>query len=383
MAGVENRRALFDSLVLITIRELERVGTRSSFKPKYVIQIVEKLAVTGASVAILQTLYKTAAYILDAKNYDDIDLVKSLAQGEFGLESDRPLLWLWRFSKRQRKLGPKDFILNRQNKSIVWDDIFTNAYNKLIIDIGSGMGASLLNASVLSRRIKYQSNEKTKDVLWENCNYAGTELNEMMVRYANGVASRLDTVNEDKFVHFFSLPAEEFLNQILISYEGKVSLILIQFPSPYRLIRDENTIGNTQLPTSANDGFMVTESLLQTIIKVLSLNKGNGKLLIQTKCEDVAIHIKNLALSTGSLQLIPCSDYVKNIDRDIYFKNDKMRPKRVEQWLSSQTVTERAEGLFWSRSRIIPSFARSETEIACEDDGSFIHRCLMQYYEPI
>ena len=199
----------------------------------------------------------------------------------------------------------------------------------------------------------------------------------------NGVASRLDTVNEDKFVHFFSLPAEEFLNQILISYEGKVSLILIQFPSPYRLIRDENTIGNTQLPTSANDGFMVTESLLQTIIKVLSLNKGNGKLLIQTKCEDVAIHIKNLALSTGSLQLIPCSDYVKNIDRDIYFKNDKMRPKRVEQWLSSQTVTERAEGLFWSRSRIMPSFARSETEIACEDDGSFIHRCLMQYYEPI
>jgi hypothetical protein len=381
LAGIRNSNDIFESLVSIAIHELQRVGQRSSFKPKYILQMIEKFAITGTSSSMLNLLFDVALSILKEKGYDDVELMQNLSQGNYGLHSDRPLLWLWRFSTRQRKLVPKDLdSLEAGMNFIHWDQVFTNPCNDLVIDLGSGMGVSLLNAAACSRKNEYFQENETDAVQWENCNYAGAELNQMMVRYANGVVSRFDNYPNERFIHFFNQSAEALLDNVLKFYNGKVSLIMLQFPSLYRLIVDKgNNAGNLQLPMSATQGFMVTETLLHMIAKVLILNDGCGKLLIQTKCEDVAIFVKNLAIYTGNFQLIPCTDYVNNIDQDVYFESKNNRPKRVEQWLALNPITERAEGIYWSKSSLIPSFARTETEIACDDDDLFIHRCLMKH----
>lgn len=380
LAGIQSSNDIFESLISIAIHELQRVGQRSSFKPKYILQMIEKFAVTGTSSSKLNVLFDVALTILKKKRYDDVELMQNLSQRNYGFHSDRPLLWLWRFSTRQRKLVPKDLDSFDAGNLIDWDQVFTNPCNDLVIDLGSGMGVSLLNAAACSRRNQYIHKNETNDIEWENCNYAGAELNQMMVRYANGVVSRFHDYPNERFIHFFNQSAEAFLDNVLKFYKGKVSLIMLQFPSPYRLNVDQGyNAGNLQLPTSATQGFMVTETLLCMIANILILNGGCGKLLIQTKCEDVAIFVKNLAICTGNFQLIPCTDYVSYIDQDVYFGRKNNRPKRVEQWLASYPITERAEGIYWSKSCLIPSFARTETEIACDDDDTFIHRCLMKY----
>ena len=379
LAGVQNSNHIFDSLVSIAIHELKRVGQRSSFKPKYVLQMIEKFAISGASSSTLLPLYQIAAKNLELKKHTDIELIHNLSNGEFGLHSDRPLLWLWRFSTRQRKINPKEISPLNASKRIAWDDIFDEPNNNLVIDIGCGMGVSLLNSAIRSRTKEYEINDETREVQWSSCNYVGTDLNQMMTRYANGVVSRLDDSNIEKCIHFFNLPAEDFLNNILMTYKGRVSLVMIQFPSPYRLIDSNKAAGNSQLPASTTEGFMVNESLLCIIADILKMNGGCGKLLFQTKCEDVAIFMKNVALNTGHFECVPCSHPVLNIDEDVYFKSQTgKRPVRVEQWLSSYNEQERAEGSSWSASSLVPSFSRSETEVACDDNGTFIHQCILK-----
>ncbi len=384
LAGMEDSNHIFNTLVSIAIHEIERVGQRSSFKSKYILQIIEKFAVSGASKSILLPLYHTAARTLAKKKYNDTELIQSLFMGKFGLYSDRPLLWLWRFSTRQKKLRPPpteiDLLNNNKNDrtKIDWGECFDVPDADLIIDIGCGMGVSLLNAATLGRdeNFYYEHTEATGDIHWHLSNYAGTDLNQMMVRYANSMASRLDG---KKYLQFFNLSADEFLSEIISTYRGKISLVMLQFPSPYRLDMDDVVTGNSQLPSSAREGFMVSDSLLHKIAQVLELNGGSGKLFFQTKCEDVAVYVKNLAIFTGQLECIPCNDPVLDIDV-VYDKSQNGRPKRVEQWLSSAPPfgPERAEGSIWSSSELLPSFARSETEVASQNDGAFLHRCMFK-----
>jgi hypothetical protein len=97
LAGVQNSNHLFDSLVSIAIHELERAGQRSSFKAKYILQIIEKFAVSGASASVLLPLNQIAAANLERKKFGNKELIQLLnKEGQFGLHSDRPLLWLWR-----------------------------------------------------------------------------------------------------------------------------------------------------------------------------------------------------------------------------------------------------------------------------------------------
>ena len=65
---------------------------------------------------------------------------------------------------------------------------------------------------------------------------------------------------------------------------------------------DDAVVGgfNAQLPEgAASDDFMVTEDLLTRIHGIL-LEIDNSRLLIQSNCEDVAIHMRNVAgIPTG------------------------------------------------------------------------------------
>ena len=70
----------------------------------------------------------------------------------------------------------------------------------------------------------------------------------------------------------------------------------------YDGMSDDAVVGgfNAQLPEgAASDNFMVTEDLLSRIHGILSENN-NGRLLIQSNCEDIAIHMRNVAgIPTG------------------------------------------------------------------------------------
>jgi hypothetical protein len=392
LAGVKYYVHIFDALVAIGIHELNRGGNRSSFQPKYILQMIEKFSIIGeASRTTLNELYKTAAKCLEKKKYSELELIHNLYQGNYGFYSDRPLLWLWRFSTRQRKLSPSGDCkegaaankkLNQENHMNIhsWDEIFTSVNRDIIVDLGCGMGVSILNASQCSKQNAYKSSTNDiDDYKWHLCNYAGTDINAMMTRFANGMITRLGVSpsDDEKVIQFFNLPVETFITR-LFTYPGKVALVMLQFPSPYRLhSEDKNDTGNTQLPMSANDGFMVTESLLHSIADILIQNGGNGKFLFQSKCEDVALFVKNLAIKSGKFEVNPCDDPVNNIDDEIYRGK---RPKRVEQWLSSQRdgEWERAEGQYWSKSPLLPSFARTETEVACEKNETFVHRCILR-----
>ncbi len=446
LAGVHRADRLFQTLVRIAIHELRRVGTRSSFKPKYILQMIEKFAAcdiqgqsssSSSSVNIADELYQLAADCLEQKGHEDTQLLECLKNGSFGFHSDRPLLWLWRFSARKRKISLSDYSFSSSTGTIDWDDIFLDSSKPLVIDIGSGMGASLLNLSTMVKHDYGHDQDNSSDGLssssssttavaaggttgaldidWSNCNYAGADLNPCMVRFANGIISR-DSNKRMGRIKFFHLSAVDFLKE-LRTYRGDIDLIMIHFPSPYRLltssssssaVSDDN--GNSQLPSLSAAGFMVTEELIGLASELLNTRRipkddlsthtrtrtRVGHLFFQTKCEDVAVYLKNLCLSssraststtrTGTFECVPSPNPVLNVDQ-LYKQEGKggegTRPQRVEKWIKAMPETERAEGSCWwnSSSSCIPSLGRAETEVQCDFENTVVHRCLLKLRE--
>ena len=144
VAGVCSQ-SLFETLCCIGIYELQRTGRRKSFKPRQLLHMVEKFAASDIQGQYAKDLYSVAGDILDEKRFDDTQLISDLKAGNYGLHSTRPLIWLWRFSSRQKKV--KVSTADVSSKSVNWAEIFRDISKSLVIDIGSGMGTSLLNLS--------------------------------------------------------------------------------------------------------------------------------------------------------------------------------------------------------------------------------------------
>ena len=146
LAGVQNQSSLFENLLSISIHELTRAGSRSSFPPKSIVHIVEKVAashVIRGEDAI--KLYCIAADCLEKKSYYNDAYIESLRNGTFGFHG-RPLLWLWRFSSRQKKIQVGGISRrSERNGEVKWQDVFCDATKPLVVDIGSGMGACIIN----------------------------------------------------------------------------------------------------------------------------------------------------------------------------------------------------------------------------------------------
>jgi len=121
---------------------------------------------------------------------------------------------------------------------------------------------------------------------------------------------------------------------------------------------------------------MVTSKLFE-LISVLAANDTNERyFMFQTKCEDVAVYLKNECLSNGMEGITAGEKAVENID-NIY--SQKSVPKRVKEWLRIEPLAERAEGnLFWSQP-ILPLDCLPETEVQCLSQNKVVHRCLFKY----
>lgn len=360
LAGVQySSTKLFQNLLGISIHELKRTGSRSSFSPKIILHIVEKFAASDVCGEDAMELYQIAADCLEKKNFSDDMYIESLRNGTFGFRG-RPLLWLWRFSSRQKKVEIDSKGSNKCLDVINWQDVFHDTTKPLVVDIGSGMGTCILGLA--------RSHEKLP-IQWSQCNYAGVDLNQVLVRFGNGVVSRWPNARRGR-VKFFCCPADDFLSK-LESYQGRIMFVMVNFPSPYRLEAGER--GNLQLPSAEN--FLVTNKL----IELISALGGNDEtyFMFQTKCEDVAVYLKNKCNSNGMEGINAGDKAVENID-NVYSKNKDV-PKRVKEWLRINPHAERAEGhLFWSQP-ILPLDCLPETEIQCLSENKVVHRCLFKY----
>lgn len=334
--------------------------------------MVEKFAASGINGPEALDLYRAAGACLEKKGYHDTGLVDSLKGGNFGFRSPRPLLWLWRFSSRQKKVSITEVSSNSGGEAIDWSRIFGDTSKPLVADVGCGMGTSLLNLSSLrnGRNSISDSSGGGLQMAWSDFNYAGADLNRALVRFGNGIVSR-DTASQRKGrVHFFALSAEDFLIS-LKSYPGELALIMINFPSPYRL-GDTSGGGNTQLPSASN--FMVTKQILELIAELLSKSSGRGKFLFQTKCEDVVVHVQTKCLSLGTLECIHSTSPMEDVD--LQYEKLGKRPKRVDEWLKVDPFAERAEGYSYWAEPLLPTGCQPETEVQCSLENILVHRCL-------
>ncbi|KAL7548383.1 hypothetical protein ACHAWF_011665 [Thalassiosira exigua] len=378
LAGVQHFSILFRTLVCIGTHELKRTGHRASFPVKNILHMVEKFAASDMHGEHALDLYHIAGVCLEKKGYSDASLIESLKNGSFGFHCNRPLLWLWRYSSRQKKVSLAHFspAQKKSENNVDWDKIFYDTRKPLVIDVGSGTGSSLLNLSSLKANVHDSSNmyDDTLQIPWCDVNYAGADLNKALVNFASGIISR-DAQRSGR-AHFFHQSAEDFLTEVQ-SYPGNLALIMINFPSPYRL-EDAGT-GNSQLPSKYSNQFMVTKKVLTLVAELLlkkSSRSNEGLFLFQTKCEDVILHVKRECLSLGTLDCSTCKNPVKNIDLE-YNKLGK-RPRRVDEWLNAALSAERAEGKVYSITPFLPLSGRPETEVQCGYDNAFVHRCLFR-----
>ena len=374
LAGLQHSDGLFRTLTRVGIHELKRTGRRASFKPKLILHMVEKFAACDIQGQHAIDLYHDAGECLETKGYNDFGLIESLKDGNFGFHSPRPLIWLWRFSSRQKKLSTGDSISNpKGTRSIDWAEIFDDTSKPLVVDIGSGLGASLLNLSTLTNNYDaINSGGGELQMAWSRFNYAGVDLNQAFVNFGNGIVSR-DSRRRGR-VKYLCTSAENFLSELQF-YTGGTALIMINFPSPYRL--SVTGSGNSQLPTMNSNQFMVTKEILELISRVLLKSDdvgGENFFLFQTKCEDVAVLVKNECLALGTLEPVPCKNPMKDID--IQYENRGKRPKRVDDWLTP--LAERAEGSVYSSTPLLPTVGRPETEVQCSYENSVVHRLLFR-----
>lgn len=110
--------------------------------------------------------------------------------------------------------------------------------------------------------------------------------------------------------------------------------------------------------------------LLSEAHRTLSLAK-NGKLLIQSNCEDVAVYIMETGVKVG----FKASAFDNAVTQDDLIDVGRNIPKRALEW---QAVGGgRAMGPHWSSLPILPEYGRTETEVACILDNKPVHRCIL------
>jgi hypothetical protein len=368
LAGVAEEN-IFDSLTEIATRELSRFGQRSSCRTKHIYQILERFAAAGLAPKKLAEIANACLQF------------KGVETEKVTFSSDRSLLLLWKFSTKQKKQRAflssalKHWQQQHNNNDseqtspslpnikpssyYQWNSMFADPKRPLVVDVGCGMGVSLLGLA--------RSKESNKILLnttkWEDCNFVGVDLGGLGIGYARGLSHRWGVSDRLQFVVD---SAEHALSQ-LESYPGPVQLCLVQFPTPYQLNRTKN--GNSQLPISANDGFMVSQNLLLLVKDCI----GEGKVLLQSNCEDVAIYMKTIACRVG----LETFDYESQATEA---KAPTRIPQRTLDWIALSNPEIRAtpgQG-GWSRGPLLHREGQTETEVACELNSTPVHRCVLR-----
>lgn len=394
MAGVTDCE-LFDLLVKGSTSELKRTGFRQSCRAVDICRIVEKLAVAGVRD---NEFYYFSADLLSTKSSETVELLGTLRSGNFSLFSDRPLLWLWRFASKQHKEGNQ----NDQNKDkkrkideetlnetdhpcavagseagpgadgpdLCWASLFADPTLPLVIDLGCGFGVFLL-------QLAFQQHDQINKAE-QQCNFLGCDMSGRAVAYANGIAARWDLKG-----HFAAVQCDVvvLLNAVLADYAGPVQWVIINFPTPYR--SDLLSVsapalergGNAQLPSDLST-FMVTAQVLELSRRLLLLPSAGHRhcphqLYVQSNVEDVAVTIADMVKQSAGYGT--SSGFVP-VEAEVVepLESTAVPCRRLQRYLSSGG--RRAVGPGFVRNSPLPS--RTETEAACGQQGTPVHRLL-------
>ncbi|MGK3740664.1 MAG: hypothetical protein ACI8RD_010089 [Bacillariaceae sp.] len=119
-----------------------------------------------------------------------------------------------------------------------WNGIFEDASRPLVIDVGSGMGVSLLGLSsasdqsgIDSSRLmlgeKNNGNDQTEFLKWSDCNFVGVDLGALGIGYGRGIAHRWNLHGH----LYYAVDAAENFFQHLHSYPGEIRCCMVQFPT--------------------------------------------------------------------------------------------------------------------------------------------------------
>ena len=382
LAGVSDS-SLLHSLAGVCSNEIARFGSRESCRGKDIQQMLDRFAAAGLEKH--EKLERAAREALAAKGTRCDD---GMASSLLNFHSDRCLSMLWKFSTRQRK---QRLFLNEarshweasfDNRSKItvlkptltvgarhdWGTVYKDPTRPLIVDIGCGMGVSLLG---------WVKNDSPSGIANSTqCNFAGVDLNSVAIGYAKGLKK---TWNLADRLEFFVEDASIFLSRVMETYPGPVEVCMIQFPTPFRLIKGEEDFrGNCHLPVSATDGFMVSKRLLEQCWGAL-ISKGEtgvGKLLFQSNCQDVAVWIRRTACDECCFRCeTELEDFVSVENHRASTR--KTRPtKRSLDWIA--LGGEVAVGPGWSEHPLLPREAWTETEVACVMEGTPIFRCILE-----
>eukprot|EP00978_Attheya_sp_CCMP212_P015783 scaffold40852_cov49-Attheya_sp.AAC.2 len=319
---------------------------------------------------------------------------------------------------------PTTSIPNVQEETtmIDWNDYFDDPTRPLVVDLGCGMGVSLMGLASCSNRQNttassslYSSSSAAVPVLdqyvdWEDCNFVGGDLNVGYVRFAKSTSARLGLNHDNnrldakkeqqpprirqRRLAFGVWSAQDLLDQIHRSYPGPIILIMLQFPTPFASTTHNTTTDmscddvnprNSQLPVDRESGFMVTSSLLESARMVLQKKRqaltaqndkdmtqspGSGWILLQSNCEDVAVTMRQMAEQVG----FTCMTTPRSKQEDTNVTSSL--PQRTRNWIAGGG--QRAIGPGWSAEPLLAKHGRTETEVACKDKGTPIHRCFLQ-----
>ena len=376
LAGVQDD-TIFNLLTMVVGKELARFGERPSCRAKDILAVVDRLAAAG--VRDDPRLEEIVDSIMKSK--DDARHDKKRADRRLCLHSDSCALMIWKFSTKQRK--QRNFLDSAADhwkstkshsqsafpsvdetteKKYDWNHIFEDPSRPLVVDVGCGMGVSLLGLSTIGEETIDEGLEED----WTQFNFLGNDLGSLAIGYGNNIAKRWELTSK---LHFTIADSTTLLKAVAETYPGPVAYILVQFPTPYRLTDPtSNTSGNLQLPTSALEGFMVSPELLQVAAKVLNKNGNSGKLLLQSNCEDVALYMRDCALELGHFELL-------EPEKTQTAETIPPPTQRTLSWV--EMGGSRAFGKGWWSEPVLLRQGRTETEVACMINNKPVHRCVL------
>ena len=354
LAGVVDD-SVYEALVTVAQLELHRVRRRTKRNIKDVLHVCEKVAASGAQVPRVQALYDEAqrAPAVTERLFAH-QTILDMQNGELDLLADRPLLWLWRHAAKQTKPTAEEDASYDRFRPRLFDD----PERPLVVDIGCGMGTSLIGLASLAT--SEPSPLLPDGVFFPDCNFLGIDLNHHGIGFARGIARRWDLTSRLQYLY---APADVTLGELLDTH-AHVAAVLVQFPSPYRLKPD----GNAQLPADAESGFMVSRDLLNGIHTLLS--PIDGRLLLQSNAEDVALQMRRTACDLGFVAV--------HADAPSVPTPTGVKTQRTNEWIRLCQPKERATGPSWWMRQVLPMRCATETEVACRIQKTSVHRSILR-----
>eukprot|EP00941_MAST-03F_sp_MAST-3F-sp1_P000917 g917.t1 len=260
-----------------------------------------------------------------------------------------PLEKLWEYSasvpKVMKSIAP--FV------DSAWPPKFKDMNLPLLIDVGCGFGASAL---------AFASTRSDINVL--GCDRAYHAL-----QYGKGIAKRRNLTEHCQFV---VADGRDVLLWARELYCGPISHILLQFPTPYKLLEGKNS----QLPSRDSQRFMLNDRFLKLVVQVAKKSKGCF-VVHSSNVEDVAVTVRESLTKLGS----GFCTIIENEGNEKKCEIEKSNlPLRTKRWIESGG--KRAHGAGWLNSmprRILPVECRTETEAYYKRNNKAVFRFVVQF----